>query len=53
MASAGGAEVGPILSLPVEAWRQTIDTNVIGTFLTVKHAGTAMRDAGGGSIDAI
>ncbi|MGH7806340.1 MAG: SDR family oxidoreductase, partial [Candidatus Binatia bacterium] len=50
---AGAAGFGPILSLPVESWRQAVDVNLIGTFLTVKHAGAAMRDAGGGSIVAI
>jgi NAD(P)-dependent dehydrogenase (short-subunit alcohol dehydrogenase family) len=53
VASAGAAGFGPILSLPVESWRQAVDVNLIGTFLTVKHAGAAMRDAGGGSIVAI
>jgi NAD(P)-dependent dehydrogenase (short-subunit alcohol dehydrogenase family) len=36
--------------LDLEVWRRTIDINLTGTFLTVKHAVRAMRSAGGGSI---
>src|SRR5919201_5857404 len=33
-----------------DEWRQTIDVNLTGTFLTVKHAIPLLRAAGGGSI---
>jgi NAD(P)-dependent dehydrogenase (short-subunit alcohol dehydrogenase family) len=36
--------------LDLEVWRRTIDINLTGTFLTVKHAVRAMRSSGGGSI---
>lgn len=40
-----------VCELPLDVWRQTIDVNLTGTFLTVKHAGRAMRRAGsGGSV---
>jgi len=50
-ACAGGAHhMGPILEAPVDAVRATVDLNVIGSFLSVKHAGAAMRQGGGGSV---
>ncbi|KRE31364.1 SDR family NAD(P)-dependent oxidoreductase [Agromyces sp. Soil535] len=36
--------------LDLEAWRRTIDINLTGTFLTLKHAVRAMLPRGGGSI---
>lgn len=36
--------------LDLEIWRRTIDINLTGTFLTVKHAVRAMLVSGGGSI---
>lgn len=36
--------------LDLEVWRRTIDINLTGTFLTVKHAVRAMLASGGGSI---
>ncbi|HEX5415720.1 MAG TPA: SDR family NAD(P)-dependent oxidoreductase [Chloroflexota bacterium] len=39
-----------IEEMTLEEWRQTIDTNLTGTFLTVKHAIPHLRTAGGGSI---
>jgi len=36
-----------IADLSLEAWRRTIDINLTGTFLTVKHAVRAMRGRGG------
>lgn len=36
--------------LDLGVWRRTIDINLTGTFLTVKHAVRAMLSAGGGSI---
>lgn len=40
----------PIADLDLENWRRTIDVNLTGTFLTVKHAVRAMKQVGGGSI---
>lgn len=40
----------PIEEMTYEEWRATIDVNLTGTFLTVKHAIPLLRDAGGGSI---
>lgn len=36
--------------LDLDVWRRTIDINLTGTFLTVKHAVRAMLASGGGSI---
>jgi 3-oxoacyl-[acyl-carrier protein] reductase len=36
--------------LELEHWRRTIDVNLTGTFLTVKHAVRSMLRTGGGSI---
>ena len=50
VASAGGSEtIGPVHSIDVEAWRRTIDLNLTGTFLTLKHAAPVMVRGGGGS----
>ncbi|SBS72332.1 SDR family NAD(P)-dependent oxidoreductase [uncultured Microbacterium sp.] len=40
----------PAAELDLDVWRRTIDVNLTGTFLTVKHAVRAMLAAGGGSI---
>jgi NAD(P)-dependent dehydrogenase (short-subunit alcohol dehydrogenase family) len=40
----------PIEEMTLDEWRATIDTNLTGTFLTVKHAIPHLRTAGGGSI---
>lgn len=40
----------PIADLSLEAWKRTIDVNLTGTFLTVKHAVRAMRGRGGSII---
>lgn len=53
VANAGGGMGGSILSTTLEMWRYTLDVNLTGTFLTVKHAGLAMRAAGEGSIVAV
>jgi NAD(P)-dependent dehydrogenase (short-subunit alcohol dehydrogenase family) len=36
--------------MTLEEWRATIDTNLTGTFLTVKHSIPHLREAGGGAI---
>ena len=40
----------PIQEMTREEWSTTIETNLTGTFLTVKHAIPHLRQAGGGSI---
>ncbi len=52
VANAGSGAPGPILALGSEPWRYVFDLNVLGTALTFKHAGLAMR-ARGGSLVAI
>ena len=36
--------------LDLDVWRRTVDINLTGTFLTVKHAVRSMLETGGGSI---
>lgn len=40
----------PIEEMTLEEWRATLDTNLTGTFLTVKPSIAPLRAAGGGSI---
>ncbi len=40
----------PIEEMTLEEWRATLDTNLTGTFLTVKHAIPHLRAAGGGAV---
>jgi NAD(P)-dependent dehydrogenase (short-subunit alcohol dehydrogenase family) len=50
VASAGGSEhLGPLVVADAGAFRRTIDLNVTGTFLTLKHAAPRMVRSGGGS----
>lgn len=42
--------VGPIETMACEEWNRTIQTNLTGTFLTVKHAIPSMKDKGGSII---
>ncbi len=50
-ACAGGSlHGGPIVASDVAAWRATVDLNLVGTFLSIKHAAAAMMRGGGGSI---
>jgi NAD(P)-dependent dehydrogenase (short-subunit alcohol dehydrogenase family) len=53
VANAGAGAGGPIYSTTVEMWRYTMDVNLTGTFLTVKHAGQRMAANGGGAIVAM
>jgi len=52
VANAGGGMAGSIFSTPVEVWRGVVDLNLTGTFLTIKHAGQAIAESGGGAIVA-
>src|SRR3954463_2391237 len=36
--------------LELDVWRRTLDVNLTGAFLTVKHGARALLDAGGGAI---
>ncbi|HEV2309470.1 MAG TPA: SDR family oxidoreductase [Acidimicrobiia bacterium] len=50
VASAGGAlHMGPLVLADVAAVRATIDLNVVGTFLTLKHAAPLLAKSGRGS----
>ncbi len=50
-ACAGGSlHLGPIVLSDVDAFRATIDLNIVGTFLAIKHAAPVMARHGGGSI---
>ena len=40
----------PAADLDLDVWRKTVDINLTGTFLTVKHAVRSMLPRGGGSI---
>jgi NAD(P)-dependent dehydrogenase (short-subunit alcohol dehydrogenase family) len=54
VACAGGSEtLGPITQMDTDAWRRTIDLNITGTMLTIKHAARPMARAGQGSIIGI
>lgn len=50
-ACAGGSlHGGPIVTSDADGWRATVDLNLVGTFLSIKHAAGAMIKGGGGSI---
>ena len=53
VANAGAGAGGPLFSTTVEMWRYTVDVNLTGTFLTIKHAGQRMAAGGGGAIVAM
>jgi NAD(P)-dependent dehydrogenase (short-subunit alcohol dehydrogenase family) len=54
VACAGGSRhMGPLVLADVDAFRATVDLNITGTFLTLKHAAPVMARNGGGSFVAI
>lgn len=54
VASAGGSEtIGPIHTLDADAFRRTLELNVLGTFLVLKHVSPGMARAGTGSFIAL
>ena len=54
VACAGGSEtIGPITQMDTAAWRRTLDVNITGTMLTIKHVAPVMARAGSGSIVGI
>jgi NAD(P)-dependent dehydrogenase (short-subunit alcohol dehydrogenase family) len=53
-ACAGGSlHLGPIVDSELEPWKATLDLNIVGTFLSIKHAAAKMIEGGGGSIIAM
>jgi NAD(P)-dependent dehydrogenase (short-subunit alcohol dehydrogenase family) len=53
VASAGVGWLAPIATIPLDAWRRVMETNLTGNFLTLKHAAPLMRARGGGAYTAI
>ncbi len=53
VASAGRGGLGPIITTPLDEWTDIIATNLTGTFLLFKHAGSAIAGTGGGAMVAI
>jgi NAD(P)-dependent dehydrogenase (short-subunit alcohol dehydrogenase family) len=50
-ANAGGSHhIGPFDTADVDGVRATIDLNLMGTIICIKHAAAAMKASGGGSI---
>ncbi len=47
---AGVGSGGPLLEIPADTWRQTVDLNLTGTFLCMKHQARKMRDSGLGGV---
>lgn len=48
--AAGIQAVGSLEETPEETWRNVLDINLTGTWLTCKYAIPALRDSGGGTI---
>jgi NAD(P)-dependent dehydrogenase (short-subunit alcohol dehydrogenase family) len=54
VANAGGSEsIGPVTQLDREPWQRTLDLNLTGTMLALKHGAAAMVRSGGGSFVAV
>ncbi len=53
VANAGTGSAGPFLETDSAEWQRVLDTNLNGTFFTLKHAGRAIAAAGGGAMCAI
>jgi NAD(P)-dependent dehydrogenase (short-subunit alcohol dehydrogenase family) len=53
VANAGIGGLAPIMVTESDNWDAIMQTNLTGTFYTIKHAGKAMARSGGGSICAI
>ena len=50
VACAGGSEtIGPLTQTDVDRWRRTLEVNLTGTMLALKHTARLMARAGGGS----
>ncbi|MDX6623573.1 MAG: hypothetical protein QOE75_1505 [Solirubrobacterales bacterium] len=50
IANAGILTVAPIEELSPEAFRRTLEVNLVGTFLPVRHAVPRLRESGNGAI---
>jgi 3alpha(or 20beta)-hydroxysteroid dehydrogenase len=48
--NAGIIRVAPLSQMSVENFRKVVDTNLVGTFLGLKHGAESLKRAGGGSI---
>ncbi len=53
VANAGTGSAGPFLATDSAEWQRVMDTNLNGTFYTLKHAGVALAANGGGAMCAI
>ncbi|MBV1879213.1 MAG: SDR family oxidoreductase [Pseudomonadales bacterium] len=53
VANAGTGGIGPIMATDTANWDQIMQTNLSGTFYTIKHVGIKMAASGGGAICAI
>jgi NAD(P)-dependent dehydrogenase (short-subunit alcohol dehydrogenase family) len=54
VANAGSSlAVGPLVMTDLAAWNATVDLNLTGVFLTLKHAAPQIARSGGGAIVAI
>ena len=53
VANAGTGGLGPIIATESESWDQIMQTNLNGTFYTIKHSSQWMAKSGGGAICAI
>jgi NAD(P)-dependent dehydrogenase (short-subunit alcohol dehydrogenase family) len=53
VANAGAGTASLLIDHPLDEWRRIIDLCLTGVFLTVKHAGRAIADAGGGALICI
>lgn len=53
VANAGTGALAPVMVTTADSWNQVMQTNLTGTFYTIKHAATAMARSGGGAICAI
>ena len=54
VANAGGSShMGPLVSTGLAEFKGTVDVNIVGTFLTIKHAAPQLVRNGGGGIVAL
>jgi NAD(P)-dependent dehydrogenase (short-subunit alcohol dehydrogenase family) len=54
VACAGGStHMGPLAASDTQLFRDTIEVNIVGTFLTIKHAAPHLARNGGGAIVAV
>lgn len=53
VASAGTGTVAPVIAQSLDDFRRVMNTNLEGTFLTLKHAGAVIARTGGGALCTI